>query len=324
MRQLAPVLRQDGVNSNLMSLIQTLLTACKEISFHVSQGDLAGMLGATADENIQGEQQKKLDVISNQLIKDVLLESGVVKAIASEEEDTTVAGDENGDYIVSFDPLDGSSNTDINSLIGTIFSVMKAPKDIAANDPALFLQKGRAQVAAGYVLYGPSTMLALTTGNGVRFFTLDKTHGEFLETHSNVQVPKDTKEFAINMSNQRHWQPAMQHYIADCIKGETGPLAKNYNMRWIAAMVGDVHRVLCRGGIFTYPQDTKNPNKPYKLRLLYEAMPMAMLVEQAGGLASTGYENILDIQPSEIHQRVAVILGSKNEVETCLSYHQKA
>lgn len=322
MRRLAPVLREDGVNLDLISLIRTLLAACKEISFRVSQGELAGLLGSTLDENIQGETQKKLDVVSNQLIKDVLLESGFVRAIASEEEDSIVAGDENGDYIVSFDPLDGSSNTDINSLIGTIFSIMKAPKNLAADDEAQFLQTGREQVAAGYVLYGPSTMLALTTGTGVRFYTLDKTHGGFLETVPDVQVTPDTSEFAINMSNQRHWQPAMQNYIADCIKGETGERGRNFNMRWIAAMVGDVHRVLCRGGLFAYPQDTKNPDKPFKLRLLYEAMPMAMLVEQAGGLASTGYEDILDIMPTEIHQRVAVILGSKNEVEACLAYHK--
>ena len=322
MRRLPPVLLEDGCPRELISLIRTVLAACKEISFRVGQGALSGVLGSTLDENIQGETQKKLDVLTNQLLKDILLESGYVKAIASEEEDYTVAGNPNAEYIVAFDPLDGSSNTDINSLVGTIFSVMKAPEGSDPADQSIFMQPGKSQVAAGYVLYGPSTVLALTTGKGTRFFTLDKTHGTFLLTQDFAQVPVDTNEYAINASNQRHWQLAMQNYINDLIAGDTGPRARNFNMRWIAAMVGDVHRVLCRGGIFTYPTDTKDPNKPNKLRLLYEANPMAMLIEQAGGIASTGTERIMDIQPDAIHQRVAVILGSKNEVETCLGYHK--
>ncbi|MDN3379673.1 MULTISPECIES: class 1 fructose-bisphosphatase [unclassified Pseudoalteromonas] len=322
MRRLPPVLLEDGCPRDLISLIRTVLAACKEISFRVGQGALSGVLGSTLDENIQGETQKKLDVLTNQLLKDILLESGYVKAIASEEEDYTVAGNPDADYIVAFDPLDGSSNTDINSLVGTIFSIMKAPEGSDPADQRIFMQPGKNQVAAGYVLYGPSTVLALTTGKGTRFFTLDKTHGTFLLTEDFAKVPEDTNEYAINASNQRHWQPAMQNYINDLIAGDTGPRARNFNMRWIAAMVGDVHRVLCRGGIFTYPTDTKDPNKPNKLRLLYEANPMAMLIEQAGGIASTGTERIMDIQPDAIHQRVAVILGSKNEVETCLGYHK--
>ena len=322
MRRLPPVLLEDGCPRDLISLIRTILAACKEISFRVGQGELSGVLGSTLVENVQGETQKKLDVLSNDLLKDVLLESGYVKAIASEEEDGTVPGNPDAEYIVSFDPLDGSSNTDINSLVGTIFSIMKAPKDSDASDPSIFLQKGEQQVAAGYVLYGPSTMMALTTGKGTRLYTLDKTHGSFLLTQEHVKVPEQTQEFAINASNQRHWQAPMQRYIADLLAGETGPRGKNFNMRWIAAMVGDVHRVLCRGGLFTYPADTKKPEQPYKLRLMYEANPMAMLVEQAGGMASTGEQRIMEVEPNDIHQRVAVILGSKNEVETCLSYHK--
>lgn len=322
MRRLPPVLLEDGCPRELISLIRTVLAACKEISFRVGQGALSGVLGSTLDENIQGETQKKLDVLTNQLLKDILLESGYVKAIASEEEDFTVAGNPNANYIVAFDPLDGSSNTDINSLVGTIFSIMAAPEGSDPADPSIFMQPGKNQVAAGYVLYGPSTVLALTTGKGTRFFTLDKTHGTFLLTQEFAKIPEKTSEFAINASNQRHWQPAMQNYINDLLAGDTGPRGRNFNMRWIAAMVGDVHRVLCRGGIFTYPTDTKDPNKPNKLRLLYEANPMAMLIEQAGGIASTGTERIMEIQPDAIHQRVAVILGSKNEVETCLSYHK--
>ena len=317
MRRLPPVLLEDGCPRELISLIRTILAACKEISFRVGQGELSGVLGSTLDENIQGETQKKLDVLTNQLLKDILLESGYVKAIASEEEDYTVAGNPDAEYIVAFDPLDGSSNTDINSLVGTIFSVMKAPEGADPADQSIFMQPG-----INYVLYGPSTILALTTGKGTRFFTLDKTHGTFLLTQDFAKIPADTNEYAINASNQRHWQPAMQNYINDLVAGDTGPRARNFNMRWIAAMVGDVHRVLSRGGLFTYPTDTKNPSQPNKLRLLYEANPMAMLVEQAGGIASTGTERIMDIQPNAIHQRVAVILGSKNEVETCLGYHK--
>lgn len=322
MQRIVPVLRQDSVDLDLISLLNTLMAACKEISFRLHQGELADILGSTLDENIQGETQKKLDVISNQLIKDILLESGLVRAIASEEEDSIVAGDPNGRYLVCFDPLDGSSNIDINSLVGTIFSIMEVPEGMEGASEEMFLQPGTAQVAAGYVLYGPSTQLALTTGNGVRLYTLDNTIGEFLLTKDKMSISEDTQEFAINMSNQRFWEPAMQTYIGDLIQGTTGPREKSFNMRWIAAMVGDVHRVLCRGGIFTYPADNKNPAKPYKLRLMYEANPMSFLVEQAGGLSSTGYERIMEIQPQEIHQRVAVILGSKNEVTTCLSYHK--
>lgn len=323
MRRISPVLQQDGVPGDLTALLKTILAACREISFRVSQGALAGVLGSTLAENVQGETQKKLDIIANELLKEVILETGVVKAISSEEEEHIVPGNPDGRYLVTFDPLDGSSNTDINCLIGTIFSILPAPVENAADDASMFLQPGTAQLAAGYVLYGPSTMLALTTGKGTRIYTLDKTYGGFLLTEEKVTIPKYTAEFAINMSNQRHWQPAMQSYIADLLKGKEGPRGKNYNMRWIAAMVGDVHRVLCRGGLFTYPTDTKDPSKPDKLRLMYEANPMSFLIEQAGGASSTGYQRIMDIQPTDIHQRVAVILGSKHEVETCVGYHQQ-
>ena len=322
MQRLAPALRQDNVPLDLISLIKTILAATKEISFRVSQGHLGDVMGSTLDENIQGEVQKNLDVVANELFKDILLESGFVKAISSEEEDHSVAGDENGQYIVSFDPLDGSSNIDINSLIGTIFSIHEAPEDIKAGDDDMFKQAGDKQVCAGYVLYGPSTMLVMTTGSGTHFYVLDRTHGGYLLVERNVQVPTDTQEFAINMSNQRFWQPAMQSYINDLLAGDTGPRGKNFNMRWIAAMVGDIHRVLCRGGIFTYPADSRKPEQPYKLRLMYEANPMAFLLEQAGGLAMTSQGRIMDIEPDSIHQRVEVIMGSKNEVEKCLSYYK--
>jgi fructose-1,6-bisphosphatase I len=322
MQRLAPALREDNVPLELISLIKTILAATKEISFRVSQGHLSDVMGSTLNENIQGEIQKKLDVVANQLIKDVLLESGFVKAISSEEEKTIVAGDEDGQFIVSFDPLDGSSNIEINSLIGTIFSIMEAPKDIAADDPKLFMQAGTKQVCAGYVLYGPSTMLTMTTGQGTHIYTLDRTHGGYLRVEKNVQIPEDTQEFAINMSNQRFWQKPMQNYISDLLAGSEGPRGKNFNMRWIAAMVGDVHRVLNRGGLFTYPADNKKAGKPFKLRLMYEANPMSFLVEQAGGLSMTSEGRIMEIEPHDIHQRVEVILGSKNEVQACLGYYQ--
>ena len=322
MQRLAPSLRADNVPLDLISLIKTILAATKEISFRVSQAQLGGLMGSTLDENIQGEVQKKLDVVANELFKDILLESGFVKAISSEEEDTSVAGEKDGKFIVSFDPLDGSSNIDINSLIGTIFSIHKAKPELDSADPNQFKQAGNSQVCAGYVLYGPSTMLVMTTGSGTHFYVLDRTHGGYLLVERNVQVPTDTQEFAINMSNQRFWQAPMQNYITDLLAGDTGPRGKNFNMRWIAAMVGDIHRVLCRGGIFTYPADSKDSNKPYKLRLMYEANPMSFLIEQAGGLAMTSQGRIMDIAPSDIHQRVEVIMGSKNEVEQCLSYYR--
>jgi fructose-1,6-bisphosphatase I len=322
MQRLAPALREDNVPLDLISLIKTILAATKEISFRVSQAHLGGLMGSTLDENIQGEIQKELDVVSNELIKDILLESGFVRAISSEEEDSSVAGDADGKFLVSFDPLDGSSNIDINSLIGTIFSIHEAPEGVDANDPDLFKQAGHKQVCAGYVLYGPSTMLVMTTGSGTHFYVLDRTHGGFLLVERNVQVPSDTQEFAINMSNQRFWQAPMQNYISDLLAGDTGPRGKNFNMRWIAAMVGDIHRVLTRGGIFTYPADSRKPEQPYKLRLMYEANPMSFLIEQAGGLAMTSEGRIMDIEPDSIHQRVEVIMGSKNEVEACLSYYK--
>ncbi len=321
MQRLIPTLRRDQVAEGLISVINTLQICAKEISYRLHQGELAGVLGSTLDENIQGETQKKLDVLSNQLLKDILLENKFVRAVASEEEEGIVDGFDDGKYLIAFDPLDGSSNIDINSMVGTIFSVLPAPTNERSGTD-MFLQPGHQQLMAGYVLYGPSTMLVFTTGKGVRVFTLDTTVGEFLLTDENVEIPTDTCEFAINMSNYRHWQPEMRTYIDDLLAGETGPRCKNFNMRWIAAMVADVHRVLCRGGLFTYPWDNRKPGKPYKLRLMYEGNPMAYLVEQAGGKAHSGEQRIMDIEPNDIHQRIGVILGSANEVDTCLSYLQ--
>ena len=321
MNQLISQLQEQTAPNDLITLLLSLTTACKDIAYRLHQGAIAGILGQMSTENVQGETQKKLDVISNDLIKSYLKDSGVVKALASEEEETIVTCNNNAHYLVAFDPLDGSSNIDINSMVGTIFSIFEAPAAPTASEQD-FLQPGRNQIAAGYVLYGPSVMLALTTGNGVQMYTLDNRIGEFVLTQQHVSVPTQTKEYAINMSNQRFWAEPMQRYIGDLQAGTEGPRGKNYNMRWVAAMVADVHRVLCRGGIFCYPWDQREPGKPGKLRLMYEANPMAFLIEQAGGEACTDKGAILEIQPEQIHQRVPVILGSAEEVTTCLGYHQ--
>ncbi|MGD9859572.1 fructose-bisphosphatase class I [Marinobacterium iners] len=320
MQLLSNYLKHHDTDLELVELIDTLMIACKEIALQLREGALAGILGTTNDTNVQGETQKKLDVISNDVLKKVLLDNPLVRGLASEEEDDPVFGNPNGRFLVTFDPLDGSSNIDINVSVGTIFSILEAPEGATDDNVDMFLQAGRKQVASGYVLYGPSAVLALTTGHGVNMFTLAHT-GDFLLTRENVKIPEETKEFAINMSNHRFWEPSMRNYVDDLLKGAEGPRGKNYNMRWIASMVAEVHRVLTRGGIFTYPWDAREPAKPGKLRLMYEGNPMSLLIEQAGGISSTCYSDILDIQPDHIHQRVSVALGSREEVETLLQYH---
>lgn len=322
MHRLTSELHNNSTPADLITLINCITTACKEIAFRLQQGAMAGILGSAHHENIQGEAQKKLDVVSNEILKGYLLNSGTVRALASEEEDTIVAGDASAHYLVAYDPLDGSSNIDINCSVGTIFSIFESPATAPVEEQD-FLQPGRNQVAAGYVLYGPSVMLVITTGDGVKMFTLDQRIGEFVLTGEHVSIAADTKEFAINMSNQRFWAQPMQSYIADLLAGKEGPRQKDFNMRWVAAMVADVHRILSRGGLFSYPWDKRKPDRAGKLRLMYEANPMALLVEQAGGAACTDKEPILDVQPEHIHQRVPVILGASNEVATCLKYHQQ-
>ena len=323
MKRLDQVLATDGVNAELELVIKDIMVACKDIAYKLSQGELAGILGATEDENVQGETQKMLDVISNDLLKDILVANPYVRGVGSEEEDYTIAGHSDGKYLVTFDPLDGSSNIDVNLSVGTIFSVLEAQDDQSGDNQEVFLQNGRKQVAAGYVLYGPSSLLVMTTGNGVNLFTLDTNIGEFVLTKEALQIPEDTAEFAINMSNQRFWEPEMKQYIDDCLAGEEGPLAKRYNMRWVASMVAEVHRILIRGGIFMYPYDNRDPSKAGKLRLMYEGNPMSMIVEQAGGASSTGRMDIMDVAPKGIHDRVPVVLGSKNEVAKVVAYHSK-
>jgi fructose-1,6-bisphosphatase I len=244
-----------------------------------------------------------------------------VAGIASEEEEDVIAGNEEGQYLVTFDPLDGSSNIDVNVTVGTIFSILALPKDCTEVTADTFLQAGNKQIAAGYVLYGPSVILAITTGKGVAMYNLGA-DGVFYQTQDQVQVPTTTAEFAINISNQRFWQAPMQAYVNDLLLGEEGPLGKRFNMRWIASMVAEVHRILTRGGIFMYPYDSRDPSKAGKLRLMYEGNPMSFLIEQAGGAASNTLQPIMDVEPHHIHQRVPVILGSKEEVERINRYHK--
>ncbi|MEG0967241.1 MAG: class 1 fructose-bisphosphatase [Pseudomonas sp.] len=329
-RYLIEQTRSNSTPADLRFLIEVVARACKEISHNVSKGALGGVLGSMGTENVQGEVQKKLDVISNDILLEANEWGGHLAGMASEEMDNAyqIPGKyPKGAYLLVFDPLDGSSNIDVNVSVGTIFSVLRCPNEYLSQNESLneqaFLQPGTKQVAAGYAIYGPQTMLILTLGNGVKGFTLDRELGSFVLTHENIQVPETTAEFAINMSNQRHWEAPVKRYVGELLEGETGPLKKNYNMRWIASMVADVHRILTRGGLFMYPRDAREPSKPGKLRLMYEANPMSFIIEQAGGASTDGRQRILDIQPESLHQRVAVFLGSKQEVERVTGYHQE-
>jgi fructose-1,6-bisphosphatase I len=321
MLSLNQAFEQAQVDPQLVSVIDSITTTCKNIAERLRGGALSGLYGSAEQENVQGEVQKKLDVISNDLLKQALLANRSVAGIASEEEDDAIAGNVEGQYLVTFDPLDGSSNIDVNVTVGTIFSVLALPEGCTEVTTDTFLQAGRKQIAAGYVLYGPSVILAITTGNGVAMYNLGA-DGDFYQTEDQIQVPESTEEFAINMSNHRFWQAPMKTYVNDLLLGEEGPLGKRFNMRWIASMVAEVHRILTRGGIFMYPYDSRDPSKAGKLRLMYEGNPMSFLIEQAGGASSNTQQPIMDVEPHHIHQRVPVILGSKQEVERVNRYHQ--
>lgn len=324
-RYLVEQQRVDGlIPGQLRLLLEVVARACKRISFEVNKGALGDAMGSAGSENVQGEVQKKLDIIANEVLIEANEWGGHLAAMASEEmEGIYIVPNRypQGEYLLMFDPLDGSSNIDVNVSIGTIFSVLEKPQDHPGVTEGDFLQAGAKQVAAGYCIFGPQTTLVLTVGDGVSMFTLDREQGSFLLTQENVKIPEDTKEFSINMSNMRHWDPAIKRYIDECLAGEDGPRGKNFNMRWIASMVADIHRILSRGGIFMYPWDKREPNKPGKLRLMYEANPMGWLIEQAGGAASNGKQRILDVQPTQLHERVSVIMGSKNEVERVAQYY---
>ena len=327
-RYLVEQQRDHGqIPAQLRLLLEVVARACKSISQAVNKGALGGVLGTAGSENVQGEVQKKLDIIANEVLIEANEWGGHLAAMASEEMDGIYVVPNRypqGEYLLLFDPLDGSSNIDVNVSIGTIFSVLKKPEGASAVEEKDFLQAGHKQVAAGYCIYGPQTTLVLTVGKGVAMFTLDREQGSFVLTQENVQIPPETKEFAINMSNMRHWDEPVRRYIDECLQGKQGPRGKDFNMRWIASMVADVHRILTRGGLFMYPWDKREPNKDGKLRLMYEANPMSWLVEQAGGAATNARQRILDLQPSQLHERVSVVLGSKHEVERVTAYHAQS
>ena len=324
-RYLVEQQRIDGhIPPELRLLIEVVARACKSISQAVNKGALGDVMGTAGSENVQGEIQKKLDIIANEVLIEANEWGGHLAAMASEEMDSIYVVPNRypqGEYLLMFDPLDGSSNIDVNVSIGTIFSVLKKSEGDAGVSESDFLQAGNQQVAAGYCVYGPQTTLVLTVGDGVAMFTLDREQGSFVLTEENVTIPGDTQEFAINMSNMRHWDEPVKRYIDECLEGKDGPRGKDFNMRWIASMVADVHRILCRGGVFLYPWDKREPEKAGKLRLMYEANPMSWLIEQAGGAATNGRQRIIDIQPTKLHERVSVMLGSKNEVERVTAYH---
>ncbi|MGA8785607.1 MAG: class 1 fructose-bisphosphatase, partial [Polaromonas sp.] len=325
--------RFPDASGDFNALILDVALACKSIARAVAFGELGGMLGNHAAEaggsvNVQGETQKKLDVLSNDVFIRLNEWGGHLAGMASEEMDLPYqipAQHPRGKYLLVFDPLDGSSNIDVNLSVGSIFSILRAPEDgvDSGRDMAEidFLQPGTRQVAAGYALYGPTTMLVLTVGNGVSGFTLDPNLGEFMLTHPGLQVPADTQEFAINASNSRFWEAPVKRYVDECLAGKTGPRGKDFNMRWIASMVAEAHRILMRGGVFLYPRDSKDPSRPGRLRLLYEANPVGFIMEQAGGRASTGHQPMLGVQPTSLHQRIGLVFGSKNEVERIERYH---
>ncbi|MFN7086827.1 MAG: class 1 fructose-bisphosphatase [Burkholderiales bacterium] len=316
--------QHPGATGELNALILDVALACKAISRAVAHGALAGVLGDAASVNAQGEAQKKLDVIANEIFLRSAEWDGHLSGMLSEEmaEPARIPPRyPKGKYLLAFDPLDGSSNIDVNVAVGSIFSIVRAPRPGEDARAADFLQPGARQVCAGYAIYGPATMLVLTVGSGTHGFTLDPQLAEFILTHRDIRIPADAGEFAINASNSRFWEPAVKRYVDECLAGKSGARGKDFNMRWVASLVAELHRILMRGGVFLYPRDTRDPRRQGRLRLLYEANPVAFLVEQAGGRASTGYARILDVQPEAPHQRTGFVFGSANEVERIERYH---
>jgi fructose-1,6-bisphosphatase len=318
--------RFPDATGDFTALLNYVRLACKRIGFIVGRGALAGAHGSAEVTNVQGEPQMKLDIIANDIFLRTFEYGGHLAGMVSEE----LADPYQippvyplGKYLLAFDPLDGSGNIDINAPVGSIFSVLKAPSGNIPPVGADFLQCGSQQLCAGYAIYGATTMLVLTVGRGVHGFTLDRGFGEFILTHPKMTIPAETSEFAINVSNERFWEPPVKRYVMECLAGHGGPRRKDFNMRWIASLVAEVHRILIRGGLFMYPKDTKDASKAGRLRLLYEANPMAMIVEQAAGRAITGRSQILDLVPTELHQRVPLILGCKSEVDRIEQYHRE-
>lgn len=323
MTTLAHYLNANATSPALNDVIMTVTDVGKTISQLLRKGALADILGEAGNQNVQGEEQKKLDVLANDLLLDALAKNTHCAGVASEELDDATAANADGSLLVLFDPLDGSSNIDINMAVGTIFSILPYERQGQTSENSDYLQAGNKQLAAGYLLYGTSTVLALTIADKVVMFSLDPDTNDYVLIEDHVQIDADTSEYAINSSNYRYWRAPMQQYIDELIAGEAGVRGRDFNTRWVAAMVGDVHRILCRGGLFTYPFDTKYAHKAGKLRLMYEANPMSLLIERAGGGATDAVHRILDIEPTDIHQRVPVVLGSKNEVNYIKDLHVK-
>ncbi|BBZ05249.1 fructose-1,6-bisphosphatase class 1 [Mycolicibacterium chitae] len=318
--------RHPGASGDLNGLILDVALACKAIAYRLGQGAVGGVLGSANAVNVQGEVQHKLDVLANDYFLRATEWTGQVAGMVSEELDEPYllpTQYPRGKYLLVFDPLDGSSNIDVNVSVGSIFSILRAPSP--GEDPTVeeFLQPGCEQVCAGYAIYGPATVLVLTVGTGVHAFTLDRGMGEFVLTSPSIQIPRTTTEFAINTSNRRFWEPAVHRYIDECLAGRTGPRHKDFNMRWVASLVAETHRIMTRGGVFLYPRDSKDPSKPGRLRLLYEANPVSLLIEQAGGIASTGRSRLLDVVPTQIHQRVPLVFGAAEEVLKIEEYHRE-
>ena len=317
--------RGANPDPDLTGLLNDIQTSCKFIASAVSRGALIARDDTATSVNAQGEDQNPLDVVANEIILETCEWGGQLCGMASEEMEqpySIPAEYPKGSYLLLFDPLDGSSNIDVNVTVGTIFSILCAPPGVTHPTVADFLQPGTKQIAAGFALYGPTSMIVITLGDGVHGFTLDREIGAYTLTHPNMRIPETTCEFAINASNERFWEPPVRRYVEECIQGKTGPRGVDFNTRWIASLVAEIYRILIRGGLFMYPRDTKDTSKSGRLRLMYEANPMAMIVEQAGGAASTGRERVLDIAPTTLHQRVPLILGSRAEVERLIAYHK--
>lgn len=311
---------------DLAALMQAVIIAVQAIALQVNKGALVGALGGAGTRNVQGEAQARLDVLSNEIMIAETQWGGHLAGMVSEELDTfypVPARFRRGNYLLMFDPLDGSSNIDANIPTGTIFSVLRTPNPGAEPGLADFLQPGTEQVCAGFALYGPATMLVLTTGSGVDGYTLDRDRGAFVLTHPQMQIPEHSSEFAINTSNQRFWEPPVRRYVAECLAGRTGPREQDFNMRWVASLVAETFRILTRGGVFLYPADSTDARSAGRLRLMYECNPIAFIVEQAGGSASTGRGRVLDVQPGALHQRIPFIFGSRAEVDRIERYHRE-
>jgi len=317
--------RYPAATGGFTALVNDVRLACKRIATVIGRGALEETLGAAGSTNVQGEEQMKLDVLANDVFVRTNEWGGQLAGMLSEEmTDPYLIPEEypRGRYLLLFDPLDGSSNTDVNVSVGSIFSVLRCPEGVSEPVESDFLQPGTRQVCAGYAIYGPATMLVLTTGRGVNGFTLDREIGEFMLTHPDLRIDPDTSEFAINASNSRYWEPAIKRYVKECLAGRSGPRGRDFNMRWIASLVAETHRILMRGGVFMYPRDRKDLTRAGRLRLLYEANPIGLLIEQAGGRASTGQRPILEVEPQSAHQRIGFVFGARHEVERIERYHR--